>query len=599
MTSGPSRSILARWKLAVITLLLFVFCLITISAQDAKPAPTPTPSRSTLRERPSGSIEGSVTDDGGRPIVDARISVSGLNVDRNLKFESTDDEGRFHISNLSDGAYRVSVGAPSYVQSDINEIGPEGFTKLYHPGDVANFSLAKGGVITGTVTNQAGEPIVGLNVNVVRVGQAETDLDTVFGLARPTDDRGVYRIYGLRAGKYVVYTGGEVGGFNRSSPFEKDAPTYYPSSTRDTATILTVQAGQELADINIRYRGEPGFTISGTVTGSVGKMAILSLAASGSNSPVSATFSPEQDGRHSFSFTGIPNGDYKLVGVGGDNSAHPDSIGSLTVSVKNNDVTGVVVTLAPLGSVAGHVSLTETADAQCKTTDRPGLDRVVVALQPEKKQIVSPFLSKDDQTAPDQHGDFRMDGLLVGNYRLRALLPTDDWYIQSVSRAANKSQTTGQPEKTSPTSPESLSIKSGENTPGLAINLSTRAGSLSGQITTASSQNAQAISNLRLVLVPTEKERADDTLRYSEVPINSDGAFSFRNLAPGRYFLLSRVASEPENPARPLVWDSKERAKLLHDAETLGAPVEIKPCQATRDFKASISANGSVKPTNN
>src|SRR5262249_55139316 len=209
-----------------------------------------------------------------------------LSGDQTLKFEATDEDGKFRIPNLVEGAYRLRVSAPSYVMSDSDEVGAEGLPRFYRPGETANFTLIKGGVITGTVIDQSGAPIVGLNVTAMRIrqtGEADSFGDSLFGTSRPTDDRGVYRIYGLRAGKYIVYAAAGPSYFLRSSPFEKDAPTYYPSSTRDTATVLSVQIGQELPDVDIRYRSDRGFTISGLVSGSVGKIAMLSLIVAGSD----------------------------------------------------------------------------------------------------------------------------------------------------------------------------------------------------------------------------------------------------------------------------------------------------------------------------
>ena len=50
-------------------------------------------------------------------------------------------------------------------------------------------------------------------------------------------------------------------------PFDADVPTYAPASTRDEAAEITVRGGEETSNVDIRYRGEPGRIVSGTVTG--------------------------------------------------------------------------------------------------------------------------------------------------------------------------------------------------------------------------------------------------------------------------------------------------------------------------------------------
>src|SRR6185503_6124494 len=117
---------------------------------------------------------------------------------------------------------------------------------------------------TGTVTNSLGEPVIAVRVRatMVRDPRGETPR-SLFTTEQPTDDRGIYRIYGLRPGTYIVSAGGT--GFAPSfNPYESDVPTFAPSSTRDTAAEVVVRSGED-STIDIRYRGEPGHTISGTV----------------------------------------------------------------------------------------------------------------------------------------------------------------------------------------------------------------------------------------------------------------------------------------------------------------------------------------------
>ena len=54
---------------------------------------------------------------------------------------------------------------------------------------------------------------------------------------------------------------------SRVGAFDNDAPTYSPSSVRDTAAEINVSAGEETANVDIRYRGEPGHIVSGIASG--------------------------------------------------------------------------------------------------------------------------------------------------------------------------------------------------------------------------------------------------------------------------------------------------------------------------------------------
>ena len=91
-------------------------------------------------------------------------------------------------------------------------------------------------------------------------------------------------------------------------------------------------------------------------------------------------------------------------------------------------------------------------------------------------------------------------------------------------------------------------------------------------------------------LVPAERDQANNVLRYSEVIVNSDGSFALTNLAPGRYFIVSRI--KPETAAavrsRDLAWDATARAKLRTAAEAANNIVELKPCQRLADYSLKL-----------
>jgi hypothetical protein len=87
-------------------------------------------------------------------------------------------------------------------------------------------------------------------------------------------------------------------------------------------------------------------------------------------------------------------------------------------------------------------------------------------------------------------------------------------------------------------------------------------------------------------LVPAEAASADDVLRYAETIAERDGAFEFKYMAPGKYWLVTRAVPDDEptdRPPFPAAWDANERAKLRKEAEALKIEVELKPCQRVAD----------------
>src|SRR5687768_15881374 len=124
----------------------------TSSAQEAKP----------------GTISGRVVNESGRPLRNANVTAWrwGLMQPENIHTTS-DREGKFELSGLQPVNYEIFAYLQGYVPllRDLDETQPT----VYRAGDSVTLVLTKGGVITGTVTNQAGEPIVGLNVRALPV----------------------------------------------------------------------------------------------------------------------------------------------------------------------------------------------------------------------------------------------------------------------------------------------------------------------------------------------------------------------------------------------------------------------------------------------
>ena len=194
-------------------------------------------SQQTLPREVPSPVVGSATiggvvvsaEDPTKPVRHAIIRLSGrgeLN-----RGAVTDDEGRFAISFVPAGAYMLSASKPAHLTTAFGAKGPgrPGTSIVVREGESIaglRIPLTKGAVITGTVRDPSGEPIKGTNVFLARAGTA---LTTVQGLdattyatmdATTTDDLGIYRIFGLAPGGYIVgamppQTGG---GSSGSSP---------------------------------------------------------------------------------------------------------------------------------------------------------------------------------------------------------------------------------------------------------------------------------------------------------------------------------------------------------------------------------------------
>ena len=140
--------------------LLLAFALIVTSAPFCTTAAqTPTP-QANAGSRRGGFISGTVTTDAGQPLSDVTIYIREAGRPfASFRSGLTDDVGRFRINDVPRGIYSLSPSAPGYIPVEAEPGG-----QLCHPGDMVRVTLMKGGVITGRVTNAAGEALVGVKV---------------------------------------------------------------------------------------------------------------------------------------------------------------------------------------------------------------------------------------------------------------------------------------------------------------------------------------------------------------------------------------------------------------------------------------------------
>jgi protocatechuate 3,4-dioxygenase beta subunit len=550
----------------------------------------------------TGKITGRVIAEDGRPMPDAVVYIyrSYARVPGPPKTATTDSEGKFQALDLAPGLYTVSAWLPGFVTMPDAAV-ESGETKFYRLGDSVNISVIKGGVITGTVRDANGEPVVAVAVRAIRMSDPNgRQLPRAFAYSQPymTDDRGIYRLFGLQPGTYIVKAGGGLDFSGIPNAYDSDAPTFFPSSTRDTAAEIQVRSGEEATGTDIRYRGERGRTISGIISGvndpnlRYGLSVTLAQASTGA---YESTTTVQPGGKPSFSFSGIGDGEYELTaqqGLGGGDNAFSTP---RRVTVKGSDVTGIELPLVPLASISGNVFLEAPPKETCG--DKRGatfLETLISARRNEKAPSLeatrAPFFLVSG-SIPDDQGKFTIHSMQTGSYRLTVRLPSDAWYVRSIALPASlivrPTGAQSKPAETKSAQAASLiTLKTGDHITGITVNLAQDAANLRGRVV-ASTEGAALPANLKVYLVPQERERAEDVLRYSEVAIKSDGAFTLANLAPGRYFIIIRPAPENdplERTPRPLAWDTTERAKLRRAAETANVALELKPCQRIGDY---------------
>src|SRR5438876_8684109 len=155
------------------------FAIVLILGLSCAGLPKVTNSQSQTQKKPStNSVSGRITIRGkGAPGI-----VVGI---RDLDFSpqpspairaTTDQDGNYRISNIPAGNYQISPMAPAYVVSDPVWPNARAKTLLLAEGEDVqgiDFSLARGGVITGKVTDADGRPVIEERLTIVPEDQAK------------------------------------------------------------------------------------------------------------------------------------------------------------------------------------------------------------------------------------------------------------------------------------------------------------------------------------------------------------------------------------------------------------------------------------------
>jgi Carboxypeptidase regulatory-like domain len=544
-----------------------------------------------------GTITGRVVNDEGAGMPNVTVVISRAQAGRRAASPRgniqvvTDKDGNFRGAGLSPGLYEVDVlRVKEYVMRPLTAAESRE-RRYYRVGDSVTITMMKGGVITGRVTNSDGQPMVGAEVSATMVRDADgySVRDAPEREPRMTDDRGIYRIYGLRPGSYIVGTSGRI--VESFSPYAGSAMTYHPSSTHDTAAEVAVASGGETSGINIQFLGGPGYVVSGTVI-TTSALSLTYIKVSLINTDISAVtgsgYVRPDDPRKGFMIQGVNNGNYEIVAYTYGNREIGASSTPRSVTINGADVTGLELRMAHLASVSGQ-ALIEASSNLCGNKSKRAMEEIMIYARSDDPSALmssySHFFGSD--AVLNEKGEFTIHSLRPSRYHFEASLPDENWYTRSITLtapAANRQPQAGL--NLRDISRAGLEIKSGDMVMGVTVKVAEGAAGLRGKVV-AEKKGASSPSRLRVHLAPVDAALANEVLRYAEVLTRNDGSFAFNNLAPGKYWLLARPVPEDEpvdRPPRPLSWDSAERARLRIEAEKKKIEVELKPCQRLKDF---------------
>lgn len=522
-----------------------------------------------------GSIKGRVLSD-GQAVTNASITVSSVNSPRQSRTVPSNDDGDFEIKSLEPGMYRLLVTAPAFVSLPVD---PD--EQIRRVGDSVTVNMIKGGVITGKVSTADNDPVVAVRVRamMIRDEHGQRSQQPVQSFDRFTDDRGIYRIFGLLPGTYVVFAGGRGIWGAGANAYDNDAPSFAPSSTRDTAEEISLARGEERT-IDIRYRGRSGHSVSGNVKAATtpdSRWITIKLERIVNSEPDLriSTYTRDAQG---FEFTGVADGDYLIWADYGSQSGEVLRSEAKRITVNGADITGIELTVKPLASVAGVVALESSTIEECKGKVRPLFEETLVSIQ--RNRSLKSLL----QTSPDGVGTFQLRNLETGQYNFDIRFFPRYWYLRSLTMRGTKDSTTDLARNW-------LTLKSGDRVSGVKATLAEGASSISGRVELSEEKRSARIV---VYVVPSKSEKADDVLRHFAAPVAEDGSFSMDHIPPGRYWTLAKIVTsekEATTAALRLPAMAESRVRLRRAAEDAKNEIELKPCQSLRNHTLPLTSN--------
>ncbi len=489
------------------TLLILLFAA-GLSAQNAGDAPQ------------KCIIEGTVVDASTQqPLRAAEVTARGMMANagpRSLASTSanSDASGHFVFSGLTAGRYILSASHDGY-PNQRRLPGRRGTVVLLVPGqhitDVV-ISLQPGGIIAGHITDGDGKPLAGVALEAISSSYRSGLLELHQVANVQTNTAGEYRIAGLTPGKYYLRAKYTHRPAIKPATDKAYVPLYYPgTSDQSSSTALTVDAGQELAGMDMNYVPVHTAKITGHVTDARTSRPSTGADLTLVSSRGSVIFSRTQTSAGpmgTFQFLGIPPGSYALNAQFQNDSGKTIS-GRTQVEVGDENLSNVEVVIAPGMDITGHVRVEGKTSAD--------VSQISVGLEPlgGSENIGDSY---DATMKPD--GTFTFHDVSEGNYRIDVTPIPPGFYLNA--GGASEVLETG------------LTVTRAHPVPSLELILSAGTAQIDGTV----SNDDQPFAGATVVLVPDVNRRGQP--RYYKTSMSSQaGRFVLRGIAPGDYTIFA------------------------------------------------------------
>lgn len=321
----------------------------------------------------TGSISGRVTiaDLPARGVTVLLLSAEDGPVERPIAKATTDRDGHFQITGVPAGQYLLQAFAPALIVTAVdNMMGRSGKVINIAAGEALegmDIALTRGAAITGRVSDADGQPLIQENVRLLGANEQGRRVAVYlpYGFMSTTDDRGVYRLFGVPPGRYILGVGVDTsaptarmgGSGNKYYPL-----TYHPDVTDEAkATVVEVAAGNEAAGVDIVLgRASKAYSVSGRIVDAdTGKPIVALQYGYGSMDREggrmnSTSFANSTSGaRGEFRLDGVAPGRYAAFASPTADSEKYSDTAPFTVS--DTDVAGIEIKVHRGSSISGIV----------------------------------------------------------------------------------------------------------------------------------------------------------------------------------------------------------------------------------------------------
>lgn len=524
--------------------------------------------RQTTAVSATSSISGRVlTADTGKPLKRAQVVVSGTG--RGGHVAITDDQGRYTVTSLAAGSYSITASKNGFVDAVFGQRRP------LQPGTPiqvldnqrmtgVDLRLIRGGVITGHVFDEDGDPLMRAVVSVQRYQYLQGQRQLTPAGADQTDDRGVFRVFGLPPGDYYVSVNvsgpgqmfarglqqlamvagavngggrGARGAFGTPDDIEPSgyAPTYFPGVvSASQAGKVTVGPGQEVGAIDFQIQLVPFATVAGAVGGADRNGGITVTLAPQDTSARGPLGGPTLNARTaedgSFSIANVPPGQYLAIARSGGRQ-NEQRIGVQPVSVNGQNIGGLAIALQPEITLSGNIVVESSGTPAPTDYSAFRIDA------PEVTPL--PFGGGGRGGGPSGtsaraalNGSFSVPNLVPGRHYVRVtgqglnqgLTTPAQWNVKAVLVAGADVTDSG------------IDLKPGTTVDNVTIVLTDRATSLSGVVRDPTGTPVPALTVVAFSADPQYWRSQSRWIQAGRT--DQTGTYRLRNLPPGDYLLL-------------------------------------------------------------